>query len=72
MTTDSSGNSNEHSTVIDSSVLAVENLTVRAGSFEALVIEERFEDDRRSAYRVAAGPGFLLSEDYELLEYSEP
>ena len=71
-TTDSAGTISEHRTVIDSTVTAVENLTVGAGQFDALVIEERFEDDRRSAYRVAAGPGFLLSDDYELMDYSEP
>ena len=71
-TTDSSGTVHEHSTVIDSTVTAVEDLTVGAGRFDALVVEERFEDKTRSAYRVAAGPGFLLSEDYELVGYSAP
>ena len=71
-TTDSVGTVREHRTVIDSTVTAVENLTVGAGHFDALVIEEQFEDNTRSAYRVAAGPGFLLSEDYELMGYLEP
>jgi hypothetical protein len=71
-TTDSTGTSTDHRVTIDSEVSATDTVTVEAGSFSALVISETFEDGSSSSYRVAEGPGFLLSEDFELVAYEEP
>jgi hypothetical protein len=69
-TTTTSAGSQSFSNAIDSEVTATDTITVGAGSFSALVISETFEDGRRSDYRVADGPGFLLSEEFELVGYS--
>ena len=69
-TTTTSAGTQSHSYAIDSEVSATDTVTVGAGSYSALVISETFEDGRRSDYRVADGPGFLLSEEYELVGYS--
>jgi len=71
-TTDSTGNTSSHSVTIDSEVTATDTVSVGAGSFSALVISEHFDDGSQSEYRVAEGPGFLLSETYELMDYQQP
>ena len=71
-TVDNAGVSNDFSYVIESEVTASDTVDVGAGSFAALVIEESFQDGSQAEYRVAPGPGFLSSEDYELVAYSSP
>ena len=71
-TTTTSSGTQSHSYVIESEITATDTVTVGAGSYAALVVTETFEDGRRSDYRVADGPGFLLSEEYELVDYEVP
>jgi len=71
-TTTTSAGTQSHSYVIESEITATDTVTVGAGSYSALVVSETFEDGRRSDYRVADGPGFLLSEEYELVGYEGP